>query len=136
MERLFGALRAAVTCDICGRPVARDAPGFGLCNYCKARIQLHHEHMERGHRSKEFVTMTNLRDPELHSKLDELEKKYPILRFFHYDHLPGHLQEISIRFSALAYEMAERETTAFAEVAAGLRKLLEAKDCAVRAALP
>lgn len=70
------------------------------------------------------------------SKLDELEKRYPILKFFQYDHLPGHLQEISSRFSALAYEVAERETKHPAETAAGLRKLLEAKDCAVRAALP
>lgn len=69
-------------------------------------------------------------------KLDALEEKFRILRFFYYEHLPPELKEISARFSALAYEMAERETKHPAEVAAGLRKLLEAKDCAVRAALP
>jgi hypothetical protein len=70
------------------------------------------------------------------SKLDELEKRYPILKFFQYDHLPSHLHEVSAPFSSLAYQMAERETKHPAETAAGLRKLLEAKDCAVRAALP
>lgn len=78
----------------------------------------------------------NLRDPELHSKLDEMEKQFPILKFFHYDHLPAELQEISAMFSATAYKMAARDTKHPAELAAGLRKLLEAKDCAVRAALP
>lgn len=68
-------------------------------------------------------------------KLDALEKRFPILKFFHYDHLPAHLHGISSPFSALAYQMAERETHHPAELAAGLRKLLEAKDCAVRAAL-
>lgn len=64
------------------------------------------------------------------------ETRYPILAFFEYDHLPAPLREVSAPFCALAYEMAQRETKAPAEVAAGLRKLLEAKDCAVRAALP
>jgi hypothetical protein len=70
------------------------------------------------------------------SKNDELEKRFPILKFFQYDHLPPQLHEISSPFCALAYQMAERETKHPAETAAGLRKLLEAKDCAVRAALP
>lgn len=61
--------------------------------------------------------------------------KYPILAFFAYGHLPPGLQEISRPFSVLAWQMAEEETRYPAEVAAGLRKLLEAKDCAVRAAL-
>lgn len=61
--------------------------------------------------------------------------KYPILEFFSYEHLPVHLQEISKPFATLASEMAERGGNHPQEVAAGLRKLLEAKDCAVRAAL-
>lgn len=109
-------------CDICGRAVARDDPGFGLCNHCKSRIQLHDEYMEKGYK--------------MSKKLDELEKRYPILKYFQYEHLPPALHEVSSPFCALAYGMAMRETKAYAEVAAGLRKLLEAKDCAVRAALP
>jgi hypothetical protein len=56
-----------------------------------------------------------------------------ILKYFEYDHLPPDLQAISAPFRDLAYDMAE--TMDGAEVTAGLRKLLEAKDCFVRAAL-
>jgi hypothetical protein len=65
----------------------------------------------------------------------KLMKRYPILKFFEYHHLPLDLQHISEPFGELAVEMAMRPTDHPAEVAAGLRKLLEAKDCAVRAAL-
>lgn len=61
--------------------------------------------------------------------------KFPILEFFTYEHLPPHLQEISKPFADLANSLAERGSNHPQEVAAGLRKLLEAKDCAVRAAL-
>lgn len=56
-----------------------------------------------------------------------------ILRYFEYDHLPPHLQEVSKPFCDLAHEMAEMFEGA--ELTAGLRKLLESKDCMVRAAL-
>ena len=56
-----------------------------------------------------------------------------ILKFFKYDHLPPHLQEVSKPFGDLANEFAERFDGP--ELTAGLRKLLEAKDCIVRAAL-
>ena len=59
---------------------------------------------------------------------------YPILRFFDYDHLPSELQAVSKPFHDLAHQAAA-DLTFSAEVAAGLRKLLEAKDCFVRAAL-
>lgn len=61
---------------------------------------------------------------------------YPILRFFKYDHLPPALAEISKPFADLAHTMAAASPEGDAETAAGLRKLLEAKDCAVRAQLP
>lgn len=60
-----------------------------------------------------------------------IAKRYPILRFFEYSHLPDNLQEVSAPFAALALRMAQAERNA--ETSAGLRKLLEAKDCAVRA---
>ncbi len=59
---------------------------------------------------------------------------YPILVYFHYQHLPVKLQDVSKPFAELAYKMTD-ELPPGAEVSAGLRKLLEAKDCAVRAAL-
>lgn len=56
-----------------------------------------------------------------------------LLKFFVYEHLPEKLQEISRPFAELARTMAERLDGP--ELTAGLRKLLEAKDCMVRAAL-
>lgn len=57
-----------------------------------------------------------------------------LLGFFKYEHLPTHLQEISRPFGELAQSVAERAPQN-AETTVALRKLLEAKDCAVRAAL-
>lgn len=57
-----------------------------------------------------------------------------LLQFFKYEHLPEHLQNVSRPFGELAKDIVEslpdnpERTTA-------LRKLLEAKDCAVRALL-
>jgi hypothetical protein len=59
---------------------------------------------------------------------------YPILQFFDYEHLPPHLQAVSKPIGDLARQMAETLPEG-AETAAGLRKLLEAKDCLVRAKL-
>lgn len=57
-----------------------------------------------------------------------------ILRFFDYDHLPdGPLREASKLCYGLAHVMAD--TLDGPELTTGLRKLLEAKDCFVRAAL-
>lgn len=60
----------------------------------------------------------------------------PILVFFEYAHLPEHLQAVSRPFHDLAHAAAAWNTAHPAELAAGLRKLLEAKDCLVRASLP
>jgi hypothetical protein len=57
-----------------------------------------------------------------------------ILRFFGYLHLPPHLQEVSKPFFELADKVAHANDTS-PETAVALRKLLEAKDAAVRAAL-
>jgi hypothetical protein len=56
-----------------------------------------------------------------------------ILRFFEFKHLPPKLQEISEPFHDLAHQVAVELDGP--EVTVCLRKLLEAKDCAVRAAL-
>jgi hypothetical protein len=58
-----------------------------------------------------------------------------ILRYFVYEHLPAHLQEVSKPFSDLAHSIHERylaDEIDVDETVAGLRKLLEAKDCIVR----
>ncbi|MGB0973178.1 MAG: hypothetical protein ACPGVG_19820 [Mycobacterium sp.] len=56
-----------------------------------------------------------------------------LLSYFKYDHLPPNLQDVSRPFAELAQQVAERDSGP--EVTACLRKLLESKDCAVRAAL-
>ncbi len=58
---------------------------------------------------------------------------HPALRWFHYEHLPEPLRSTSREFYNLAHLMADRFESS-AELSAGLRKLLEAKDCAVRCA--
>jgi len=57
-----------------------------------------------------------------------------IMAFFTYEHLPPHLRTISMPFAQLASQL-DALLPVSAEKSAGLRKLLEAKDCAVRAAL-
>lgn len=57
-----------------------------------------------------------------------------ILRHFEYSHLPTDLQDVSKPICDLAHKMA-RHLPSDPELTAGLRKLLEAKDCFVRAEL-
>lgn len=57
-----------------------------------------------------------------------------VLKFFQYDHLPEKLQVVSKPFGVLAKEVAERAPDN-QETTVALRKLLEAKDAAVRATL-
>lgn len=57
-----------------------------------------------------------------------------ILQHFRYSHLPVHLQDVSQPFHAIAASM-DAVLPDCAEKSAGLRKLLEAKDCFVRAAV-
>jgi hypothetical protein len=59
----------------------------------------------------------------------------PIMQFFEFDHLPEHLRQTAQDVSILAHHMDATLPTG-AEKSAGLRKLLEAKDCFVRALLP
>lgn len=60
----------------------------------------------------------------------------PIMRYFQFEHLPqGRAREVSKTFCAVA-EILDIELRDGPEKSAGRRKLLEAKDCFVRAALP
>ena len=57
-----------------------------------------------------------------------------LLQYFRYDHLPERLQAISKPFHDMAHELAQT-ISQNPELTVGLRKLLEAKDCVVRASL-
>lgn len=63
---------------------------------------------------------------------DSTMSQNQIMQFFAYAHLPPHLQKVSKPFALLAQEM-DLHLPNGPEKSAGLRKLLEAKDCAVRA---
>lgn len=58
----------------------------------------------------------------------------PIMQFFAYAHLPPFLQDVSRPFGEMA-ELIVRELPRNPERTVALRKLLEAKDAAVRAKL-
>ena len=58
----------------------------------------------------------------------------PILQFFSYEHLPERLQKVSIPFCELA-TLIVVDLPRNPERTVALRKLLEAKDAAVRAAI-
>ncbi len=57
-----------------------------------------------------------------------------MLQFFAYDHLPSRLRDVSRPFGELA-DLIVATLPANPERTVALRKLLEAKDCAVRALL-
>lgn len=58
----------------------------------------------------------------------------PLMQFFAYEHLPAHLQSVSRPFGELAYHIITT-LPRNPERTVALRKLLESKDCAVRAHL-
>ena len=60
--------------------------------------------------------------------------KEPILQFFSFDHLPDNLKIVSGKFCDLAYHVIA-VLPRNPERTVALRKLLEAKDAAVRAAI-
>ena len=57
-----------------------------------------------------------------------------IIQFFSYQHLPKNLKDVSRPFRDLAVKLDE-DLPGGPEKTVALRKLLESKDCAVRAAL-
>lgn len=60
--------------------------------------------------------------------------KNNLIQFFNYTHLPDNLKIISEKFFALVKELDETLPNN-AEKTMAFRKLLEAKDCAVRASI-
>lgn len=63
------------------------------------------------------------------------ETTQTMLGWFETGHLPEHLTAVSAPFGDLAWTLAATFPTGGPELTAALRKLLEAKDCAVRCAL-
>lgn len=63
-----------------------------------------------------------------------MNKSHYLLQFFAFAHLPIHLRVVSEPFGELA-EQIDQTLPDNPEKTTALRKLLEAKDCAVRAVL-
>jgi len=81
------------------------------------------------------MTFNQKKNEEILKKLMAEDPKVPdIIKYFGYDHLPERLQAISKPIYDLAM-LIYITTDQCAEQSAGFRKLLEAKDCFVRAAL-
>lgn len=64
--------------------------------------------------------------------LHGVKPRHYLLKYFEYSHSPEYLQKVSKPFSELA-ELMQEELPESEEKYTGLRKLLEAKDCFVRA---
>lgn len=65
----------------------------------------------------------------------DVAANHPLMRYFEFQHLPeGILRDTSMRFSNLACDI-DAELPNGSEKTMALRKLLEAKDAAVRSAL-
>ncbi|WJS05204.1 hypothetical protein [Roseibium aggregatum] len=98
----------------CGRYVDTDLKAFGAVDggmACLSCVEVYGCHNEEGN------DMPN-----------------PIMKYFEFAHLPDHLQKVSRPFGELASQLNE-DLPDGPEKSTGLRKLLEAKDCMVRAAL-
>src|SRR5579864_7957176 len=76
-------------------------------------------------------TLRTMRKKE---QMANVQESHPIMRYFGYSHLKGVLKDTSEKFYFLAYEIDQLLPNG-PEKTVALRKLLEAKDAAVRSAL-
>ena len=112
-----------------------DATG-GVCSCgakCSHSVFVHDHRLIAFRNADASKTTRNLSDGPLVATLHPGVRA--LLVYFAFEHLPARLRSVSAPCADLAHEMAvilpsDPETTT------GLRKLLEAKDCFVRAALP
>ena len=63
-----------------------------------------------------------------------MSREDPMMQFFAFDHLPKYLADVSAPFASLAAHLVAT-LPRNPERTVALRKLLEAKDCAVRSQL-
>jgi len=75
-----------------------------------------------------------LQEMTVEKRMTLIETKEPILKYFKFDRLPIELKTVSANFANLAAFVVDTLPVCGMRTEA-LKKLLEAKDCAVRAAL-
>lgn len=78
--------------------------------------------------------MIQMDDEALSRVMEPNQKPSAIMQYFGYDHLPSKLQGVSRQFKTLAWWIEDNLPDG-PEKSVTLRKLLEAKDAAVRSAL-
>lgn len=120
-------------------PKAVDRPprGSRLKGMLPEHWPLHERESSYHLHPRDFPSFDPIKESAMHPSTENL------LRFFEYEHLPAPQREISKHFHKLAHDLASGMPTANLgfeldgpELTVALRKLLEAKDCAVRASLP
>ncbi|QSJ04783.1 sliding clamp DNA polymerase [Cellulosimicrobium phage DS1] len=84
----------------------------------------------------EVLSMAEQSAEKLEAQLEEWSKKphLELVKYFKFSHLPGRLQPISEDFATMVLRLMDSPCKG-PELVVALRKLLEAKDAAVRAAL-
>lgn len=121
----------AMTVSRVVRRVEETYRGPNLCQRCLAlpgECQCVAQQAPRPRRDPALIQPEETPMDERHPGTEHLRK------FFVYEHLPSDLQAFSKPFGDLAEDMIAKLPDG-PELSAGLRKLLEAKDCMVRAAL-
>lgn len=122
--------RCKVTGDV--QDVDADDLKYWLANHIQPALA------ERGKITVDFVTPGEEPKGEMIPPVDNtapkgaIEKASAIMKYFEYAHLPEELQEVSAQLCEVA-EHLDATLPDSEEKRTGLRKLLEAKDCFVRA---
>lgn len=119
---------AELRVTLCGLPIPLGTPGTAepeASNLCAKCFQ----------KFAESATPADLLKAAATDMLEsDAAKAEPILQFFAYAHLPPKMQEVSMPFCILAGSVVN-QLPRNPERTVALRKLLEAKDAAVRAAI-
>ncbi len=108
---------------------SEDLRSLDIKKSVKQYVEKRIKRINKGH--KLISICQNLKPQKGKSAMSEM---FPIMKYFEFNHLPEHLQAISKPFAELAVGMIVGKCD-FDETTAGLRDLLRAKDCAVRARL-
>lgn len=109
------------------KPLNYFSNGDATCNYCPYVYKSGTAWVITGKDIDDFEKQITAMHQDMKSRQEFL------MQFFRFNHLPDHLQEVSKHFSNLAQVIILLPANPERTVA--LRKLLEAKDCAVRAKL-
>lgn len=121
-------------CPVCGKRVTKASTGTLQRHKAKPRWGFGGKKINRGE-DNSWCPGGGIQGDSMGLKQNqELAEQYPILQFFQYEHLPEDLQKISAPFCTLAWKLV-RTLPRNAETSTALRKLLESKDAAVRAAI-